>query len=100
MTAPQHPLHPPAGLRQVGCACLGHGLYVRPVPGTVDQGLEDDERRAAEHGNLAPFEGHPAHARRNLAVEAVNVEEDVERRVLPPHSYLSVALHGAYVELA
>jgi hypothetical protein len=94
----KHAPHPRVRLGEICCAGVGDCLDVGAVPRATEQSLEDNRRGAASTGISRTTNGTtrtPA-----LAVEAVDIEEQVRRRVLPPHAHLTVALGSLDVRMA
>src|SRR5918994_5507414 len=87
-------LDPTERLLTVDAAGVDDRLDIGPVSRPVEQRLEDDDRGAVDHGNLASDERYPTHVGLDVAVELVNGEEQIEGRVRPPHPNLPVAFGG------
>src|SRR5262245_6470021 len=84
------PGDPPENLVDVDRTGFRDLLDVGPVARAVEQRFEHHERRATEDWNRPAPEWDVAHATRYVLVERVHVEEEIERRVVPPHAHLPV----------
>ena len=73
-------------------SCLGDRLDIGPIPGAIEERLEDDQRGAVEDWNVAALEPNPDHRCGDSIVERKVVQEDVNRGAIPVQPGLSIAL--------
>jgi hypothetical protein len=66
-------------------------LYIRPVFGPIEEGLEHDQGGAVEDRRFAPLEPNPDDRRRDGLMKRDVVEEDINRNPVPEETRLTIA---------
>src|ERR1700709_1595119 len=87
----------PGGRLDVLRSRHGDRLYVAPVFGAIEEGLEEHQRSAIQHRHLPALQRDPDDRHATLLVEGKVVEEEVDWDPGPEEPSLAIALDPLHV---